>query len=126
LRTIDFKIVQWLRRNTIDRVNVFRKASTSLPPPVASEDHENLWKDRKEAENALRSYLVEAPSEFAVDQIQLISDILDIGTIAFVHGPQGSGKSSMLNRALKDTNRYVTPSSNPDIADLSLQSYPCD
>jgi hypothetical protein len=25
----------------------------------------------------------------------------------------------MLNRALKDTNRYVTPSSNPDIADLS-------
>lgn len=117
LRTIDFKIVQWLRRNTLDRVGFFRKAPPSL---AASEDHENLWKDREEAEKALRSYLVEAPSEFTADQIPVVSDILHTGTIAFVHGPQGSGKSSMLNRALKDTNRYVTLSSNPNIADLYL------
>jgi hypothetical protein len=123
---IDFKIVQWLRRNTLDRVGVFRKAFPPLPSPAASEDHENLWKDRKEAENALRSYLVEAPSEFTADQIPVASDILHIGTIAFVHGPQGSGKSSMLNRVLKDMNRYVTLSSNPEIADLYLQSHSCD
>lgn len=30
-------------------------------------------------------------------------------TVAFVHGPQGSGKSRMLNDLLKDTDRSVTP-----------------
>ncbi|KAG8798261.1 mitochondrial escape protein 2 [Serendipita sp. 398] len=85
----EFRIVKWFRRNTIDRIRFFRKKELDAEPPT-SVDNEALWKDRKEAENTLRGYLSETPS-----------------TIAFVHGPQGSGKSSMLNRALRHADRKV-------------------
>ncbi|KAG8833407.1 mitochondrial escape protein 2 [Serendipita sp. 399] len=85
----EFRVIKWLRRNIIDRLNFFRKKEAD-PEPATSVDNEALWKDRKEAENTLRAYLSEAPS-----------------TIAFVHGPQGSGKSSMLNRALRHADRKV-------------------
>lgn len=84
----EFRVIKWLRHNTLDRIPFFRKQDSKSGSPASTGASESLWQDRKEAEHALRSYLHEIPS-----------------TIAFVHGPQGSGKTSMLNRALKNANR---------------------
>ncbi|CAG7854068.1 Mitochondrial escape protein 2 Flags: Precursor [Serendipita indica DSM 11827] len=85
----EFRIVKWIRRNTIDRFSFFGKKSSRQERSGGS-GNESIWKDRKDAENTLRGYLSDLPS-----------------TIAFVHGPQGSGKSSMLTRALKNADRHV-------------------
>ena len=39
----------------------------------------------------------------------LDNSIFCIATVAFVHGPQGSGKSRLLGRILKDIDRCVSP-----------------
>ncbi|KAJ7074355.1 RNA12 protein-domain-containing protein [Mycena amicta] len=57
------------------------------PEPEANEE---VWKERKQAEKDARSYLTDWPS-----------------TIAFVHGPQGSGKTHMLDTVLADSKRTV-------------------
>lgn len=75
---------QWLRKNTVDR---FSFALMSSEREIT--DH-NTWKERKDAEDGVRSYLKDFPN-----------------TIAFVHGPQGSGKSSMVFSLLKDCERPV-------------------
>ncbi|KAJ7871518.1 RNA12 protein-domain-containing protein [Mycena olivaceomarginata] len=49
---------------------------------------EEVWKERKQAEAAVRTYIADWPS-----------------TIAFVHGPQGSGKTGLIENVLKDTGR---------------------
>ncbi|OAX43831.1 hypothetical protein K503DRAFT_789293 [Rhizopogon vinicolor AM-OR11-026] len=78
----EFKLYKWLRANALDRFS------------LTSQGHEDvsaqgdIWKERKEAESAVRSYLSDLPS-----------------TVAFVHGPQGSGKSSMLEAIIRDTGR---------------------
>ena len=46
------------------------------------------WKERTEAHDALRAYLTDLPV-----------------TITFVHGPQGSGKSRMLQTVLDEVDR---------------------
>ncbi|KAG7452882.1 exonuclease [Guyanagaster necrorhizus] len=76
----EFKIYQWLRKNTLDRLY-----SASQVSPFTANDG---WKERKEAETAVRTYLADLPT-----------------TITFVHGPQGSGKSTMLQTVLNDTDR---------------------
>lgn len=65
--------------------------STAQPGPhgsIATTSDE--WKEREEAESALYAYLSEAPS-----------------TVAIVHGPAGSGKTKMLTKVLKTSNRKV-------------------
>ncbi|KAK0228223.1 RNA12 protein-domain-containing protein [Armillaria fumosa] len=76
----EFKFYQWIRKNTVDRLYLASKVS----PPTATDG----WKERKEAETAVRAYLADLPT-----------------TITFVHGPQGSGKSTMLQTVLDDTDR---------------------
>lgn len=55
-------------------------------PEVSSA--EEVWKERKQAEAAVRAYVADWPS-----------------TMAFVHGPQGSGKIHLIENVLKDTGR---------------------
>ncbi|THH15607.1 hypothetical protein EW146_g4901 [Bondarzewia mesenterica] len=76
----EFKFYQWLRKNTLDR---FWMESNGVDA-----DEEGSWKERRDAEVALKNYLSDMPT-----------------TVAFVHGPQGSGKSKMLRRILEDTKR---------------------
>ncbi|KAK0210434.1 RNA12 protein-domain-containing protein [Desarmillaria ectypa] len=76
----EFKFYQWIRKHTLDRLY-----STSKVSPFTANDG---WKERKEAEAAVRAYLADLPT-----------------TITFVHGPQGSGKSTMLQTVLDDTDR---------------------
>ncbi|KAI0317299.1 exonuclease [Amylostereum chailletii] len=77
-----FKLYQWLRRNTIDRL--------SAPTHETEEDMEAAWKERADARLALQNYLSDMPT-----------------TIAFLHGPQGSGKTRMLNSLLRSEDRSV-------------------
>ncbi|KAK0197457.1 RNA12 protein-domain-containing protein [Armillaria mellea] len=76
----EFKFYQWLRKNTFDRLYLTSKVSL----PAATDG----WKERKEAETTVRAYLADLPT-----------------TVTFVHGPQGSGKSTMLQTVLDDTDR---------------------
>lgn len=47
-----------------------------------------VWQERKEAETGMKAYLTDTPT-----------------TVAFVHGPQGSGKSRMLGTIVEETGR---------------------
>ncbi|KAF7311650.1 hypothetical protein MKEN_01068400 [Mycena kentingensis (nom. inval.)] len=59
---------------------------------------EEVWKEREQAEKDTRAYLTDWPT-----------------TVAFVHGPQGSGKTRMLNAILGSSSRTVL---NLDCAQL--------
>ncbi|KAN0124028.1 RNA12 domain containing protein [Russula decolorans] len=74
-------LYHWLRRNTIDRLTI-------KPADTLDVDTEATWRERQDAETALRNYLDDLPTN-----------------IAFLHGPQGSGKSKMLSRILQDKKR---------------------
>ncbi|KAF9234783.1 RNA12 protein-domain-containing protein [Melanogaster broomeanus] len=78
----EYGLYKWLRANTLDRLSL-----SSASADTATINQEG-WKERKEAEIALRSYLSDPPS-----------------TLAFVHGPQGSGKSRMVSAIMQDTGR---------------------
>ncbi|KAF7974077.1 hypothetical protein HWV62_13499 [Athelia sp. TMB] len=78
----EFKLYQWVRANTLDRLSINNHSGDDTIPVVG------VWKERKEAESSLRSYLNDLPT-----------------TIAFVHGPGGSGKTRLLNAVLKETDR---------------------
>ncbi|KAH9857835.1 RNA12 protein-domain-containing protein [Lenzites betulinus] len=77
-----FTVYKWLRANTVER---FSFSGHTEEPSLASQ---GVWKERQEAEDSLQKYLTDLPS-----------------TICFVHGPQGSGKSRMLNGILKESGR---------------------
>ncbi|KAJ7903824.1 RNA12 protein-domain-containing protein [Mycena olivaceomarginata] len=77
-----YSLYQWIRAKSAE-LRIFPP-----PRPEAAFLRGEVWKERKQAEAALRTYLTESPS-----------------TIAFVHGPQGSGKSHLLDNALKDSRR---------------------
>lgn len=84
-----------MKRNVLSRVKWLWPLSAAAPDqevepksPAQATEEEDFWKDRKEAEKQLITYLSEAPS-----------------TVAFVHGPLGSGKTSMLKKVLKQTGR---------------------
>ena len=49
----DFRVVQWLRKNTLDRLSF----------TLFSHETETggMWKERKEAETALKNYISEYP-----------------------------------------------------------------
>ncbi|KAH9952207.1 RNA12 protein-domain-containing protein [Amylocystis lapponica] len=81
----EFKLYQWFQTNALDR---FSLTSTSRTDNSTPSHIEEVWKERRDAEGALERYLTDKPS-----------------TVAFVHGPQGSGKSAMIAASLKDTGR---------------------
>ncbi|CAA7267988.1 unnamed protein product [Cyclocybe aegerita] len=76
------KLYQWLRVNTLERFSGTFGVAHHVDPATG------VWKERKDAEAAVKAYLADMP-----------------GTIAFVHGPQGSGKSSMLRVVLEESGR---------------------
>lgn len=78
----EYTLYKWLRANALDRFSLTSLAREDVSPQG------NIWKERKDAESAVRSYLSDLPS-----------------TVAFVHGPQGSGKSRMLEAIIRDTSR---------------------
>ncbi|EIW85363.1 hypothetical protein CONPUDRAFT_135128 [Coniophora puteana RWD-64-598 SS2] len=78
----EYALYKWLRSNTVGRFSFITKAHESAP------EYTNVWKERKEAEGLLKSYLSDLPT-----------------TVAFVHGPQGSGKTSMLTNVIGDVDR---------------------
>ncbi|KAJ7684746.1 RNA12 protein-domain-containing protein, partial [Mycena polygramma] len=78
----EYRIYQWIRAKSME-LNIF------TPHPQAS-SAEEVWKERKQAESAVRAYINDWPS-----------------TIAFVHGPQGSGKTSLIEAVLKEADRNV-------------------
>ncbi|KAJ3815708.1 RNA12 protein-domain-containing protein [Lentinula aff. lateritia] len=75
----EFKVYKWLRANTLERIY---SKSEALPAD------KQIWKEREDAERAIQAYLSDLPS-----------------TVTFVHGPQGSGKSTMIASALKSAER---------------------
>ena len=84
-----------MKRNILNRITWLWPFTTTAPDleaepktPARATEEEAFWKDRKEAEKQLITYLLEAPS-----------------TVAFVHGPLGSGKTSMLKKVLKQSGR---------------------
>ncbi|KAK7015902.1 mitochondrial escape protein 2 [Paramarasmius palmivorus] len=78
----EFALYKWLRANTFDRLY------TSSSDSNTDTSSRGLWKERKDAEAAINAYLTDLPS-----------------TVTFIHGPQGSGKTSMVESVLKDTGR---------------------
>ncbi|KAG2149305.1 RNA12 protein-domain-containing protein [Suillus clintonianus] len=78
----EYKLYKWLRAKALDRFSLTSFGREDVSPQG------DIWKERKDAESAVRNYLSELPS-----------------TVAFVHGPQGSGKSSMLEAIIRDTGR---------------------
>ncbi|KAJ4501800.1 exonuclease [Lentinula lateritia] len=75
----EFKVYKWLRANTLERIY---SKSEALPA------EKQIWKEREDAERAIQAYLSDLPS-----------------TVTFVHGPQGSGKNTMIASALKSAER---------------------
>ncbi|KDQ13211.1 hypothetical protein BOTBODRAFT_188730 [Botryobasidium botryosum FD-172 SS1] len=84
----NYPLVKWLRRNTIDQFTFPTHHAQAAPPARGHDD--GVWKERTDAEAGLKAYFSEYPS-----------------TILFVHGPAGSGKSTMLGNVLKKGDRKV-------------------
>lgn len=93
------RLYQWLRRNTIYRLTI-------KPADTPDGDAEATWQERQEAETALRNYLDDLPSVPVFWNVVYPSHFTSTANIAFLLGPQGSGKSRMLSRILQDKKRY--------------------
>ncbi|KZT44087.1 hypothetical protein SISSUDRAFT_1057085 [Sistotremastrum suecicum HHB10207 ss-3] len=78
----EYSMFQWLERNAFQRLPFGRRSVDTAPPA------QGIWKDREEAETAMRSYLEDFPS-----------------TISFIHGPQGSGKTRLTDAVIKESGR---------------------
>jgi predicted AAA+ superfamily ATPase len=81
----EYKIYQWLQRNALDRLNLDTSSSILKSSTAILEDG---WKERKQAENSINAYLTDTPT-----------------TVAFIHGPQGSGKSRMVKAKINELKR---------------------
>ncbi|RPD65868.1 exonuclease [Lentinus tigrinus ALCF2SS1-7] len=81
----EFTVYKWIRANTIDRFTFTASSDSEAETSLAKR---GVWKERLEAEAAIKKYLTDMPN-----------------TIAFVHGPQGSGKTRMLSTLLKESGR---------------------
>ncbi|KAH0584119.1 hypothetical protein H2248_009688 [Termitomyces sp. 'cryptogamus'] len=80
----EFRLYKWLRTNAFD---LLAPASNHTPVPVGLANSV-VWRERKEAVSAIKTYLSDFPT-----------------TIEFIHGPQGSGKTRLLETVLKDSGR---------------------
>ncbi|KAG6820790.1 hypothetical protein H0H93_011555 [Arthromyces matolae] len=75
---------RWLRANTTELLSLTNDVS-----PTAPATNEGVaWREREEAVNSIKAYLSDFPS-----------------TLQFIHGPQGSGKTRLLEAVLKDSGR---------------------
>ena len=70
---------------------------------------EEVWKEREEAVGAMKAYLTDMPSKGYSESWTYHNEILFCypATVAFVHGPQGSGKTRLLQTVLKEFDRYT-------------------
>lgn len=69
---------------------------------------QGVWKERQEVERTIRTYLDDFPSklsELLERSPFLCSLCFIIATVAFLHGPQGSGKSRLLETMIQDSDR---------------------
>jgi CDP-glycerol glycerophosphotransferase (TagB/SpsB family) len=66
---------------------------------------ESVWQERKDAEDMLTRYLNDLPckSSPVAATRHVLNDLS--ATVAFLHGPQGSGKHHMLMTAIEGTGR---------------------
>lgn len=96
---VEFRLYQWLRRNTVDRLTL-KHVEDALDV-----DAEVAWQERQGVETALSHYLDDMPSMSSLNAVSPCQRTF-IANIVFVHGPQGSGKSKMLSRILQDKKRY--------------------
>ena len=78
-------IYRWLRRNTLDLLDQDPTITSSNAEMMTLEEG---WKERKQAKNSIKAYLTDIPT-----------------TVAFIHGPQGSGKISMVEKMIAKTGR---------------------
>ncbi|KAK7023862.1 mitochondrial escape protein 2 [Favolaschia claudopus] len=78
----EFKLYQWIRKKSL-QLRIFTPQSSSQVSMA-----EDVWKERQQAEAALRAYIADWPS-----------------TVAFLHGPQGSAKTGLVQTVLKDSGR---------------------
>lgn len=98
---------QWMKRNALDRVP-FQFSTTSQQPRRQSVSNHGIWKERREADDALRAYLSDIPSElYALISPSAGLQYILVDALTFVHGPQGSGKTHLCEGALKDSSRYA-------------------
>ncbi|KAF9452822.1 hypothetical protein P691DRAFT_771933 [Macrolepiota fuliginosa MF-IS2] len=82
-----YKLYQWLQRNALDHLTL-DTSPTLLPPKHKQVALEESWKERKQAESSIKAYLTDTPN-----------------TVAFIHGPQGSGKTHMIKHVISETSR---------------------
>jgi hypothetical protein len=54
--SVEFRVWKWIRAQTVDWLSTASKVSGP------GHDHAEVWKERKDAEIALRNYLSELPS----------------------------------------------------------------
>ncbi|PIL23760.1 hypothetical protein GSI_13510 [Ganoderma sinense ZZ0214-1] len=87
-----FRAYKWLSDNYL----TFSTEEEEQSPLTGGQ---GAWKERREAEESIKKYLADFPN-----------------TVAFIHGPQGSGKSRMLTRLLRDSGRKAIVI---DVAQLS-------
>ena len=90
---------QWLRRNTIDRLSF-----TISKNRTGESNSGHVWKDRQDAEEQVQAYLNDLPSEWFSPACKGLIQHFS-GTVTFIHGPQGSGKTSMLFSLLSKMDR---------------------
>jgi hypothetical protein len=97
----EFRLYQWLRRNTVDKLTFRSAESTDVDTGAA-------WQERRDAETVLCNYLDDTPSASHEILCQRVGRFtLSTASVAVIHGPQGSGKSRMLSRILQEKKRCV-------------------
>ncbi|THG98922.1 hypothetical protein EW026_g3341 [Hermanssonia centrifuga] len=93
-----YKVYKWLRSNMLDHFTTAPTTEEGFSAPILGAE----WKERQDAEHALKSFLTDLPN-----------------TVTFLFGPKGSGKTHMMQRILKDGHRKVLII---DIGELSKAS----
>ncbi|KAF8626167.1 hypothetical protein AX15_005055 [Amanita polypyramis BW_CC] len=91
---VQSKLTHWFDYQEYDVFKWFQKHAThrfsSLSTGEDIVSGSDVWKERKDAEASLKTYLSDVPS-----------------TIAFLYGPRGSGKNHMMETILHDIERNV-------------------
>ncbi|CAI2171431.1 19627_t:CDS:10 [Funneliformis geosporum] len=83
----EYRLYQWLRKETIDRVRALRETSEDEDESFADL---SAWKEREQEESKLQNWLKEPPETFIV-----------------LLGPTGSGKSSLINKVIQKKRNKV-------------------
>ncbi|KZT03537.1 uncharacterized protein LAESUDRAFT_761884 [Laetiporus sulphureus 93-53] len=95
----EFRMYQWLRSKALQG---FSLSSNSEGDKALVSTAQHVWKERQDAESALERYLTDMPN-----------------SVAFIHGPQGSGKTPMIAEILEVSGRKALII---DVAELSKKT----